>query len=197
VIGVIVGAVAGFLGGWPDRIAMWLVQLMTSIPALLLLFTGIVLVGQAPRPHWVIYALVLYMWAPMARVIRGACLSLRELEFVEAARAAGASGVRIVFRHLIPNASAPILVTGTALVGQTILLESTLEFFGYGFDPWVTPSLGGLVALGATNGGIDVFEFWWEWSLPAAVLVLVLVCVNFVGDALDHALNPAARQRLG
>ena len=153
------------------------------------------LVGQAPRPHWVIELLVLYLWAGMARVVRSTVLSLRDREFVDAARAAGASGLRIVVRHLIPNAAPAILVTATALVGQTILLESTLEFFGYGFDPWVTPSLGGLVASGANSGGIDVFEFWWAWLFPAATLVLVLVCVNFLGDALDQALNPAVERR--
>jgi peptide/nickel transport system permease protein len=193
-LGVAVGAVAGFYGGWADGILMWGVQFVTSIPALLLLFLGIVLVGQAPRPHWVIYALVGYMWAPMARVVRATLLSLREREYVEAARAAGARSRRIVFRHLLPNAIPAMLVTATAVVGQTILVEATLEFFGFGFDPWVTPSLGGLVAQGTNNGGIDVFEFWWEWSLPALVLVLVLVCINFVGDALDHALNPTAAQ---
>jgi peptide/nickel transport system permease protein len=132
------------------------------------------------------------MWAPMARVVRSTLLSLRENEYVEAARAAGASGARILLRHLVPNALPAVLVSATALIGQTILLESTLEFFGYGFDPWVTPSLGGLIAQGVNGGGIDVFEFWWAWTFPAAMLVLVLVCINFIGDATDRALNPAA-----
>jgi ABC-type dipeptide/oligopeptide/nickel transport system permease subunit len=191
-LGVALGAAAGYFGGWLDAIVMWCVDFITAIPALGVLFTGVVLVGRAARPHWVVEVLILYLWTGMARVVRASVLSLREREYVEAARAAGASGARIVFRHLIPNASAAVLVTATALVAQTILLEATVEFFGFGFDPWVTPSLGALIADGTTNsGGSDIFEFWWFWSFPAIVLVLMLVCINFVGDSLDEALDPA------
>ncbi|MGZ4418619.1 MAG: ABC transporter permease [Gaiellaceae bacterium] len=190
-IGVVAGVLAGYAGGAVDAVVMWFVQFMSSIPALGLLFTGIVLLGRAPRPHWVTEALILYLWTGMARVVRASVLALREAEFVEGARAAGASVLRILFRHILPNASAAILVAATALVGQTILIESTVEFFGYGLDPSVTPSLGGLIAEGASNsGGIDIFQFWWEWAFPAAMLVLVLMAVSFLGDAFDESLNP-------
>lgn len=197
-LGLLVGAAAGFFGGWLDAVVMACVELITTIPALGVLFAGVVLVGQAARPHWVVWVLILYLWTGMARVVRGAVLSLREDEFVEAARAAGASGLRILFRHVIPNASATVLVTATALVAQTILLEATVEFFGFGFDPWVTPSLGALIADGAVNsGGRDIFEFWWMWLFPSLVLVVVLVCVNFLGDSLDDAFNPRHERRPG
>jgi oligopeptide transport system permease protein len=191
-IGVVAGALAGYAGGATDAVVMWCIQFMSSIPALGLLFTGIVLLGKAPRPHWVTEALILYLWTGMARVTRASVIALRPAEFVEAARAAGASALRVLFRHILPNASAAILVSATALVGQTILIESTVEFFGYGLDPSVTPSLGGLIADGASNsGGIDIFQFWWEWSFPAAMLVLVLMSISFLGDAFDESLNPA------
>lgn len=193
-IGLVAGTLAGYLGGVVDAVVSWVVRFLTSIPALGLLFAGVVVVGQQPRPHWVVELLVLYLWAGMARVVRATVRSLRTTEYVEAARAAGASGARIVLAHLVPNALPAVLVTATALLGQTILLEATVEFFGYGFDPWVTPSLGGLIAEGATSGGIDIFEFWWIWFFPALVLVLVLVCVNLVGDALDESFNPALRR---
>jgi ABC-type dipeptide/oligopeptide/nickel transport system permease subunit len=121
-LGLLVGALAGYYRGWLDAVVMWLVQFLTAIPALGLLFAGIVLVGRAPRPRWVAEALILYLWTGMARVVRASLIALRETEYVEAARAAGASDFRIIVRHLIPNAAPAVLVTATALVGQTILL---------------------------------------------------------------------------
>jgi ABC-type dipeptide/oligopeptide/nickel transport system permease subunit len=193
-LGLVVGAVAGFYGGWLDALLMRVVDFLATIPALGVLFTGIVLTQRQPRPHWVSEALILYLWTGMARVVRARLVSLRHAEYVDAARAAGAGGPRIVLRHLLPNTSASILVTATGLVGQAILLEATVEFFGFGFDPWVTASLGGLVASGMNDAASytsSIFDEWWLWGLPAAVLVLVLVCVNFLGDSLDDALNPS------
>lgn len=196
-LGIVVGAVAGWFGGWLDALLMRVVDCLVTIPALAVLFTGIVLTQRQPRPHWVTEALILYLWISMARVVRASFVQLREAEFVEAARAAGASGARIVLRHVLPNASAAVIVTATGIVGQAMLLEATVEFFGYGFDPWVTPSLGGLISRGANSGlGLDngVFTYWWLWAFPAAALVLVLTCINFIGDSLDEALNPAGQR---
>lgn len=202
-IGVVLGALAGYYGGWLDALLMRFVDYVVTIPAMGLLFAGIVLLNRQPRPHWVAEALILYLWTPMARVVRATFIALRESEFVEAARAAGASDARILLRHLLPTASASVLVTATGVIGQAMLLEATVEFFGYGFDPWVTPSLGALVSNGVggtslSNGlaPVDasfnvIFTNWWLWVFPAAALVLVLVCVNFLGDSLDEALNPA------
>jgi ABC-type dipeptide/oligopeptide/nickel transport system permease subunit len=193
-LGLVAGALAGYFGGWFDAVLMRAVDFLATIPILGVLFVGIILTQRQPRPHLVSEALILCLWTGMARVVRARLVSLRQAEYVDAARSAGASGARIVVRHLIPNATGAILVTATGLVGQAILLESTVEFFGFGFDPWVTPSLGGLVATGVNDAlgfTSSIFDEWWLWGLPAAVLVLVLVCVNFLGDSLDDALNPA------
>jgi peptide/nickel transport system permease protein len=204
-IGVVVGAVAGFYGRWIDGALTVIVDFVVTVPAVGLLFAGIVILSRQPRPHWVTEVLILYLWTPMARVVRAAFVSLREAEFVEAARAEGASDLRIVVRHLLPSASASVLVTATGLVGQAMLLEATVEFFGYGFDPWVTPSLGALISTGVGLQGLEnnsapssstfalLFSNWWLWAFPALALVLVLVCVNFLGDSLDEALNPTVQ----
>ncbi|HVA30185.1 MAG TPA: ABC transporter permease subunit, partial [Gaiellaceae bacterium] len=117
---------------------------------------------------------------------------------VEAARALGASELRILVRHLLPNAASAVIVATTALVGQIMLVEATAEFFGFGVNSLVRPTLGNLIA-DSTAGGIGRFNVlglgWWVWATPAVVLVLVLVCVNLVGDGLATALDPRAARR--
>jgi peptide/nickel transport system permease protein len=138
------------------------------------------------------------MWAGVARVARSDIATLREHEFVEAARALGASDLRILFRHLLPNASGTVAVAATSLVGQIVLIDATVEFFGYGLPASVAPSLGNLVAdvvqfkFGLSNDPAVAGLGWWTWFFPGLVLVAILVCVNLIGDALDAALNPAA-----
>ena len=137
------------------------------------------------------------MWALVARVVRAEFVRLRETEFVEAARALGAGDLRIITRHLLPNAAGQILVVATSVIGLIVLVDATVEFFGYGIPEAVAPSLGNLVSdtakfqfgLGA-NSDIAIQNYaWWDWFFPGIVLVGILVCVNFVGDALDEALN--------
>jgi ABC-type dipeptide/oligopeptide/nickel transport system permease subunit len=196
-IGLIVGGIAGYFGGSVDAVCMWFVDFVNVIPALGVLLAGLVLVGQAARPHWVSIALILYLWGRVARVVRGAVVSLRHQEFEEAARAAGASDARIFMRHLLPNCLGPIIVSSTALISQTILIEATVEFLGFGFDPWVTPSLGGLIGEAVSNdGGVDIFQFWWVWTVPALVLIAVLTSINLLGDWLDDSADPLRRRPL-
>ena len=199
--GVVVGAIAGYYGGWLDAIAMRVADLVTAYPAVILTLAAIVYFGTA-HPHTLIFIFGGYMWAGVARVVRAHIATLREHEFVDARARSAPPTLRILFRHLLPNAAGTVIVAATALIGQIVLIDATVEFFGYGLSSSVAPSLGNLVA--------DVVQFkfglstirqsaglgWWTWFFPGLVLVAILVCLNLVGIALDAALNPAAGQAL-
>jgi ABC-type dipeptide/oligopeptide/nickel transport system permease subunit len=189
-----VGIVAGYVGGWPDALLMRLADLVTGFPVLLLLVATFVWL----RPVTVWEATLVFsfaMWPFAARVLRARTASLGAEEFVQAARALGASDRRIVLRHLLPNAAGVLVVSATSLIGQIVLIEATAEFFGFGVRSVTRPTLGNLIGE-ATSGGIGRFNplalGWWTWTTPAVVLITVLVCVNLVGDGLDAALNPRA-----
>ena len=130
-----------------------------------------------------------YLWIPVARVVRAEITTLRSREFVQAALSLGASGRRIFFRHLLPNASGTIIIAATTLLGQVIMLEATVEFFGLGVPAEIQPTLGNLIGDGQRN----VLELgWgrWTWAGPAVLLVVILVCDNLLGDAVADALRP-------
>jgi peptide/nickel transport system permease protein len=194
--GVLVGSLAGYYGGWVDAIVMRVCDLVTAYPAVILTLAAVVYFGEA-YPHTLILIFGGYMWAGVARVVRAHVATLREQEFVDAARAVGGSDLRILFRHLLPNVSGTVAVAATSLVGQIVLIDATVEFFGYGLPESISPSLGNLVAdvvkfkFGLSNDAAVVGLGWWTWLFPGLVLVAILVCVNLVGDALDTALNPA------
>jgi peptide/nickel transport system permease protein len=191
-LGVTLGGYAGYRGGWLDALVMRIADLVTAFPALMLLFAAYVFL-EPVTVRKAALILTLYLWTFVARVVRAAFASLRETEFVQAARALGASDLRIVTRHLLPNAAGTIIVAATALVGQIIMLEATVEFFGLGVSSAIVPTLGGLIG-DAAQSGIGAFNNlglgWWVWATPAAALALILICVNLIGDALDAALNP-------
>lgn len=187
-IGVLIGAFAGYYGGWLDAALMRLVDVVVTVPALGVLLAATVYFREL-TPRRIGLILILYMWTAMARVVRASFASLRETEFVEAAHAAGASDLRIMLRHLLPNSSGAIIVAATSLIGQAILLEATIDFFNFGTTQTVSPTLGNLVA-DSTKYGLGS-SWWWLYTMPAIVIVLLLVCVNFVGDSLDEALAPA------
>jgi peptide/nickel transport system permease protein len=194
VLGIAIGGLAGFYGGWLDGTLMRLADLVTGFPVLVLMIVAFVFLE--PVTVWkatIVFAF--YMWTFVARVVRARVASLRPEEFVQAALALGASDARIFFRHLLPNAAGIVIVAATALIGQIILVEATIEFFGFGVNSLVRPTLGNLIAE-STSSGIGIFNVlalgWWVWTLPAAVLVVILVCANLVGDGLDEALNPRA-----
>jgi peptide/nickel transport system permease protein len=197
IAGVFVGALAGYYGGWLDATMMRVGDLVTAFPAVVLTLGAIVYFGEA-YPHTLILIFGGFMWAAIARIVRSHVATLREQEFVDAARALGASDRRILFRHVLPNASGTVVVAATALIGQIVLIDATVEFFGYGLPSSVSPSLGNLVAdvvqfkFGLSNDPAVAGLGWWTWVFPGLVLVTILVCVNLVGDALDAALNPAA-----
>lgn len=187
ILGLIVGAIAGYYGGWVDNVLMRITDLVLTLPALAILLTASALLGQGSQ--WrVSFILALFFWTGLARVVRGVFLSLREKEYVEAAKAAGAGDARIMFRHILPNTLGPIIVNGTLAVAAAILTEAALSFLGFGIkDP--TPSLGVLVAGGQTNP-----QQWWLTVFPGLTIVLIVLCVNFVGDGLRDALDPTQRR---
>jgi peptide/nickel transport system permease protein len=188
VFGLFVGAIAGYYRGWIDNAIMRITDLVLTLPVLVVLLTVAALLGRSGN-EWTIVAIIAgFYWTPIARIVRGVFLSLREKEYVEAAKAVGAGDMRIMFRHILPNTLGPIVVNGTLAVADAIILEAFLSFLGFGIaDP--TPSLGKLVA-----GGQAFPQKWWLTVLPGLVLVLIVICVNFVGDGLRDALDPQQRR---
>ncbi len=197
-LGVSIGAVAGLKGGRFDDILMRVTDLFLAFPFLvtLLIMRSVLdsatwlepIIGGAQSIRFVIVLFVLFGWMGVARIMRGQVLSLKEREFVEASRALGASNWRIVVKHLLPNSIGPIMVALTFAVSSSIVAESTLAFFGYGPQPGAgATSLGNLV--GASRGAL-LPGYWWLVVFPCALLVLVTLCVNFVGDGLRDATDP-------
>lgn len=191
-VGLVVGCLAGLRGGWPDAVLMRLGDLVASFPALMLLYAAYIFAEPVTLAKTtVIFGL--YLWTYVARAVRAHIASLRAHDFVEAGRALGATDLQLLRRHLLPNAAGTAFVAATSLIGQIVLLEATLEFFGLGVPSQVEPSLGNLIGDAAATG-IGAFNQlglgWWTWVPPAAVLAAIVICVNLVGDGLDAALNP-------
>jgi peptide/nickel transport system permease protein len=195
--GTIVGALAGYYGGWFDALVSWVTTVVVAVPAIAFLLIVIIWHHFPVSPLQFAYWLALVLWTGVARVVRASIASLRVREYVEAAHALGASDARVIARHLLPNALGTVLVAGTSVAGQSIVLVATVDYLGYGFNEYTRPTLGGLLAVAAQGilapGSFNrVNSPWWLFVLPAVLLVLLLACVNLLGDALDDALNPRA-----
>ena len=193
VIGSCLGAVAGYYGGWVDFWIMRLTDVVLSIPLLpvLLVLTAIVSAtsNKASLSFGVIVVLIGGLtWPAAARLVRASFLSLREREFTEAARAIGSSDARIIFRHLLPNAVAPIIVQATLSVANVILLESVLSFLGFGIQP-PQASWGNMLANAQTNITIAP----WVAICPGLCILIVSLSINYLGDGLRDALDPNQR----
>ena len=196
VIGVGLGLLAGFRGGWVDGFIMRLCDVMLSFPAILvaLLIAG---VGRAlfPNAHTsvafgvLIVAITLTGWVQYARTVRGSTLVERGKEYVQAARVTGVAPMRIMFRHVLPNVTGPVLVLATIHVATAIITEATLSFLGVGVPP-TQPSLGTLIRIG--NDYLFSGE-WWITVFPGVMLVLIALSINLLGDWLRDALNPRLR----
>jgi len=183
IIGTFIGAIAGYYGGWIDNILMRVTDLFLSIPFLVILIVAASALGGSLFD--IVLILSLFFWMPDARIVRGLFLSLKEKEFVESARASGASNKRIIFYHILPNALGPIVVSSTLNVAAAILSESALSFLGFGVQP-PTPTWGNLLEDGRTA---SLIAPWLVWFPGLAILITVL-CVNFLGDGLRDALDP-------
>lgn len=157
-LGLMIGAVAGFYGGWLDVVLMRVVDLVTVYPALVLTLAVIVFFYPV-WPHTLILVLGVYMSTAVARVTRGAVASAQVTDHVEAARALGATDARIVIRHVLPNIAGTIVVAATSVLGQIILLDATIEFFSYGMPASKWPSLGNLLADATNSGGLGISDY--------------------------------------
>ncbi len=187
-IGMAVGLIAAYAGGRTETLIMRVVDLQLSLPAVLIALILLAILGKGIDK--IIIALVVAQWAYYARTVRGSALVERRREYVEAAASLGLSHARIVFRHILPNCLAPLIVVGTVQTAHAIALEATLSFLGVGL-PQTEPSLGLLIS----NG----FEYmlsgkYWIATFPGLALLITIVSINLVGDQLRDVLNPRLRK---
>jgi peptide/nickel transport system permease protein len=193
IVGVVIGAIAGMASGWVDALLMWASDLFLSLPQLPLLLLIIYLFRDTLRrllgTEGGVFVLIVVVigglrWMPVARLVRAQFFSLREKEFVEAARALGASRLRLVVRHILPNAMGPVIVAATIEVANAIIAESTLSFLGLGFPPDV-PTWGRMLF-----DAQDYLDIAPHWALfPGAAIFLAVLSINFIGDGLRDALD--------
>jgi peptide/nickel transport system permease protein len=195
-IGVTIGSMAGYLGGWLDQLLMRATDLFLVVPSLAVLMiaqkglAGDEIFGfQLSSQTLIILILSILFWQYIARVVRGVFLSLKEKEFVEAARACGASTPRIIVRHMLPNAIGPIVVNTTLVVGIAILTESTLSFLGFGVQP-PDVSWGDMLAKARDSVGTDTAYLIY---FPGLFILVTVLAVNFLGDGLRDAFDPQSR----
>jgi peptide/nickel transport system permease protein len=183
-LAAVVGAFAGYLGGWPDRILMWWVDLLLVLPSFLI---TAILSPTFRGKTWLLFVVILaaFLWMVTARIVRGMTISLRDREYVQAARFMGVPSWRIIGRHILPNIASLLIIDATINVSAAIIGESSLSYFGFGIQaPDV--SLGTLIAE-TTN---DATTYHWLFGFPAGMLVLIVLCVNLIGDGLRDAFDP-------
>lgn len=182
----VVGAFAGYFLGAVDRVLMWVVDLLLVLPSFLMVA---ILSPLFQGSTWLLFVALLaaFMWMVTARVIRGMTMSLREREYVLAARYMGVASVRIIFRHILPNVASLLIVDATINVSVAVMSESALSYFGFGVQP-PDVSLGTLLA----DASGDATTYPWLFCFPAGLLVLIVLAVNLVGDGLRDALDPGS-----
>jgi peptide/nickel transport system permease protein len=189
-IGVTVGMFAGYFGGKVDMILSGLMDVVLSFPFLLTALTLVAIFD--PSIYVSISIIAFFGWVYIARIVRGQVLSLREKEFIEAARSLGASDLRIMFSDVLPNLTAPIIVYATLLIPTNILAEASLSFLGLGVKPG-TPTWGSML-----NEAQDYYTIaWWYMAFPGIALLITVLAFNLLGDGLRDALDPRANQTIG
>ena len=187
-IGIIVGSLAGAAGGFTDNLLMRIVDVTFAIPLLFLILVAAVFFGQGSMIA-LILVFGLLQWGLIARLVRAQFLSLRETDFVEAARAVGVNNLRITFRHILPNALGPVIVVMTLLMASNIVLEAFVSFLNFGIAP--TEATWGN-ALSNSQGAMGDGNWWWAF-FPGMCIALTVISINFIGDGLHDALDPRAR----
>jgi peptide/nickel transport system permease protein len=190
-LAAVVGACAGYFGGWVDRALMWGVDLLLVIPSFLI----VAIISPAfQSAGWIVlvFLIAVFAWMITARIIRGMTLSLKEREFVLAARYSGVSSAGIIFRHLIPNMSSLLIIDATIAVATAIIAETGLSYFGFGVQP-PDVSLGNLIAEGTRSA----FTFPWLFMFSGGLLVATTLAVSVIGDALRDALDPSSSRAGG
>lgn len=182
-IGTIIGLVSGYFGGKIDLILMRLVDIMLCFPTFFLIL--MVIAFLEPNIYNVMIVIGLTSWPGLARLVRGECLSIREREFISAARLLGLSTIRILFVHILPNVLAPILVSATLGVGSAILVESALSFLGLGVQP-PTPSWGNILTIGKDY----IYLAWWLSLFPGLAILFTVLAYNLLGEGLRDVFDP-------
>jgi peptide/nickel transport system permease protein len=185
-LGTVIGISSGYFGGWVDGILMRIVDVLIAFPALFLILIIIATFGNS------IYLIVITLsftgWMGVARIVRGQVLSLKEQEFILAAKSLGLSSPRIIFRHLMPNTLTPVIVAATLRIGSIILTEAGLSFLGLGVQP-PTPSWGNII----NEGRDSLLNHWWISTFPGIAILSTVVCFNLIGDGIRDALDPRMR----
>jgi peptide/nickel transport system permease protein len=184
IVGSLLGAIAGYLGGWVNVVIMRLVDLAFSFPAILLAMVLAVVVG--PSFFNIIFVISLVLWAEYARMARGETLRVREMDFIALAQVAGVSKSRILVRHILPNVASSLIVLATLQVGIVIIMESSLSFLGVGVPP-PTPDWGSMIAEGRSY----VVTAWWLSLVPGVAIVATVLSFNLLGDTLTELINPS------
>jgi len=181
-VATVVGATAAYFGGWVDRALMWVVDLMLVLPALL-----VIAILSPSFETWLIMIplLAAFFWLIAARIVRGMTLTLREREYVQAARFAGVPAWKIILKHIVPNMASLLIIDATVNVGQAVLAETGLSFLGFGVQP-PDVSLGTLIASGTSSA----LTFPWLFMFAGGLLVVAVLAVNLVGDGLRDAFDP-------
>jgi peptide/nickel transport system permease protein len=189
-IGSLLGILAGYLGGWVDALIMRLVDIAISLPVILIALLFGVLFGPSFGNIIIIISLVL--WSQFARMARGETLRVKESDYIDLARTAGCSKLRIMFDHVLPNVAGALIVLATLQVGTVIIMEAALSFLGVGVPP-PTPAWGSMIAEGRSY----VVSAWWLCIFPGLAVLFTVLSVNVVGDGLTDLLNPTLRRELG
>ena len=187
-IGILVGAMAGYKGGWVDSLLMRFVDIMLSFPSFFLILTVVAILR--PNIYNVMIVIGITSWEGTARFVRAEFLSLRERDYVQAARALGVKDRRIIFRHILPNALAPVFVTASLGVASAILIEAGLSFLGFGVQP-PAPSWGNIL----TEGRTYIFDAWWLTVFPGLAILITVLSFNLFGEGLRDAIDPRLRGR--
>jgi len=186
IVGVLAGLVAGYLRGWADTLISGLVDILLGFPYLIFALGLMAMMG--PGVGNIVLALAYKEWVIPCRVVRGETLAAREMEYVEAARAIGASRATIMLREVLPNIISPVIVVATLRIAQVIILEASLSFLGLGVQP-PTPSWGAMVA----DGRSFMLDAWWVSTFPGLAILLLVLAINLAGQSLREALDPRLR----
>lgn len=185
IIGWLIGAVAGFAGGIWDEVMMRLTELFMAFPTIILAMAITAALG--PNIRNAVLALVIVRWPDYARLTRGIVIETKTAEYVEAARSLGAKNPYLLFRTLLPNSVAPVVIYGSLDIGNAILLFAGLSFLGLGPEP-ASPEWGRMISI-----GIDFFDQWWMWLFPGLAIASLVMAFNFIGDGLRDMLDPRTR----
>ena len=186
-LGVVLGGLAGYFGGWIDDVLMRVTEMFQTIPSFI--FAILIVAIMKPSIQSIVIAIAVVSWPAVARLVRGEFLSMRNREFVQACHVVGMGDVRIMLREILPNCLSPIIVAGSLMVATAILIESGLSFLGLG-DPNII-SWGFQIGAGRTV----LRSAWWVCTFPGIAILLTVLAINLVGEGLNDALNPRLRER--